>query len=48
LLISDGDYWALVQSSISRIFLGAIVLLITLQGLALILGYRRSSIASSE
>jgi putative tricarboxylic transport membrane protein len=41
LLISQGDYWVLLQSSISKIFIGAIVLLALLQGAAWLFGFRR-------
>ncbi len=41
LTISNGDWWILVQGAMSKIFLGAIVLLVVLQGAAWVLGFRR-------
>jgi len=41
LIISDGNWGALLQDAFSRIFIGAIVLLAVLQGLAWWLGFRR-------
>jgi putative tricarboxylic transport membrane protein len=41
LTISDGDWWVLVQGAMSKIFLGAVVLLLALQSAAWLLGFRR-------
>ena len=41
LTISDGDWWILVQGAMSKIFLGAVVLLVLLQSAAWLLGFRR-------
>jgi putative tricarboxylic transport membrane protein len=41
LTISNGDWWILVQGAMSRIFVGAIVLLVILQCGAWLLGFRR-------
>jgi putative tricarboxylic transport membrane protein len=41
LTISNGDWWILVQGAMSKIFLGAVVLLVVLQGAAWVLGFRR-------
>ena len=41
LTISDGDWWILVQGAMSKIFLGAVVLLGALQTAAWLLGFRR-------
>lgn len=43
LTISNGDWWILVQGAMSKIFIGAIVLLVVLQCAAWLLGFRRSS-----
>ena len=45
LTISNGDWWILVQGAMSKIFVGAIVLLVVLQCAAWLLGFRRSSAA---
>ena len=44
LIITDGDYWALAQSAISKVFLGAIVLLVALQAVAWLLGFRKKAL----
>ena len=41
LTISDGDWWILLQGAMSKIFLGAVVLLVCLQLAASYLGFRR-------
>ena len=41
LTISNGDWWVLVQGAMSKIFLGAVVLLVVLQGAAWVFGFRR-------
>ena len=41
LIITDGDWWALAQAAVSKVFIGALVLLALLQGTAWLLGYRR-------
>lgn len=41
LTISNGDWWILVQGAMSKIFIGAIVLLAVLQSAAWLFGFRR-------
>ena len=41
LVISDGDYWGLLKGGASKIFVGALLLLLLLQGVAWLLGYRK-------
>ena len=41
LTISQGDWWVLLQGAMSKIFLGAVVLLLLLQSAAWLLGFRR-------
>ena len=41
LTISNGDWWILVQGAMSKIFIGAVVLLAVLQGAAWLFGFRR-------
>lgn len=41
LIISEGDYMGLLRGGASKLFFGAVVLLIVLQGLAWALGYRK-------
>jgi putative tricarboxylic transport membrane protein len=41
LMISDGDWWVLLQGAMSQIFLGAVALLVVLQGAAWIMGFRK-------
>jgi putative tricarboxylic transport membrane protein len=41
LTISNGDYWILVHSAFSRIFVGAVLLLVVLQGAAWYFGFSR-------
>jgi len=48
LTISDGDWWVLLQGAMSKIFLGALTLLLALQGAAWLLGFRRKMIAVSD
>ena len=43
LTISQGDWWALLQGAMSKIFLGAVVLLLLLQSAAWVLGFRRKT-----
>ena len=48
LTISNGDWWILVQGAMSKIFLGAIVLLALLQGAAWVFGFRRKMAEDAE
>jgi putative tricarboxylic transport membrane protein len=48
LTISNGDWWALAQGAMSKIFLGAIVLLAVLQGAAWFFGFRRRMIEDAD
>lgn len=48
LMISDGDWWILVQGAMSKIFLGALLLLLVLQGSAWLLGFRRKNAAEID
>ena len=48
LTISNGDWWVFVQSSMSKIFIGAILLLVVLQSAAWVFGYRRKFAAEPE
>jgi putative tricarboxylic transport membrane protein len=48
LTISNGDWWILVQGAMSKIFIGAVVLLVVLQGAAWLLGFRRKTVADAE
>lgn len=48
LTISNGDWWILVQGAMSKIFLGAIVLLAVLQGAAWLFGFRRKMAEDAE
>ncbi len=41
LVISDGDYWGLLKGGASKIFVCALLLLLLLQGVAWLLGYRK-------
>jgi putative tricarboxylic transport membrane protein len=41
LTISQGDWWVLLQGAMSKIFLGAVLLLVLLQSAAWLLGFRR-------
>jgi putative tricarboxylic transport membrane protein len=41
LTISQGDWWVLLQGAMSKIFLGAVLLLFLLQSAAWLLGFRR-------
>jgi putative tricarboxylic transport membrane protein len=41
LTISQGDWWVLLQGAMSKIFLGAVLLLLLLQSAAWLLGFRR-------
>ncbi len=44
LTISNGDWWVLVQGAMSKIFIGAIVLLVVLQSAAWLFGFRRAAV----
>lgn len=48
LTISNGDYWILVQSAFSKIFLGAALLLVGLQALAWYFGFSRKVVREAE
>jgi putative tricarboxylic transport membrane protein len=48
LTISDGDWWILLQGAMSKIFLGALALLLFLQGAAWLLGFRRKMMADLD
>ncbi len=48
LIISDGSWTALLQGAFSKVFLGAILLLIVLQGIAWWLGLRRKDLNQKE
>ncbi len=48
LIITDGNYWALAQSAVSKVFIGAIVLLVALQALAWLLGFRQKLMDNTE
>ena len=44
LVISDGDYGIFVQGAFSQVFVGAIVLLVLLQGVAWLFGFRKNAL----
>jgi putative tricarboxylic transport membrane protein len=48
LMISDGDWWILLQGAMSKIFLGALLLLLALQGFAWFLGFRSKDAADAD
>jgi putative tricarboxylic transport membrane protein len=48
LTISDGDYWILVHSAFSKIFVGAVLVLVLLQGIAWYFGFSRKAAAAAE
>ena len=48
LIISDGDYWALLQGAASRVIVGAALLLLVLQSIAWMLGFRKKMLAAAE
>jgi len=48
LTISNGDYWILVQSAFSKIFLGAVLLLVGLQAVAWYFGFSRKVVREAE
>jgi putative tricarboxylic transport membrane protein len=48
LTISDGDWWIFLQGAASRILLGAVALLLLLQGAAWLLGFRRKARAELD
>ena len=48
LTISNGDWWILVQGAMSKIFIGAVVLLAVLQGAAWVFGFRRKMAEDAE
>ena len=47
LIISDGDYWALLQGAASRVIVGAALLLLVLQSTAWMLGFRKKMLAAA-
>jgi putative tricarboxylic transport membrane protein len=48
LTISQGDWWILVQGAMSKIVIGALVLLIVLQGAAWMLGFSRKVVQKPD
>ena len=48
LIITDGNYWALAQAAVSKVFIGAIVLLLALQGMAWLLGFRKKLLDQAD
>jgi putative tricarboxylic transport membrane protein len=48
LTISNGDWWILVQGAMSKIVLGAVVLLVVLQSAAWVLGFRRKMVEGAK
>ncbi len=48
LTISNGDYWVLVQSAFSKVFLAAVVLIVAVQTAAWYLGGRRKAAAGER
>jgi putative tricarboxylic transport membrane protein len=48
LTISNGDWWILVQGGMSKIFIGAVVLLAVLQSAAWYFGFRRKMAEDAE
>ncbi|HEV8553311.1 MAG TPA: tripartite tricarboxylate transporter permease [Casimicrobiaceae bacterium] len=47
LIISEGDYWALLQGAASRVIVGAALLLLVLQSIAWALGFRKKMLAAA-
>jgi len=41
LIISDGDYWGLLRGGASKVFVGAVLFVVVLQGIAWAMGYRK-------
>jgi putative tricarboxylic transport membrane protein len=48
LTISKGDWWALAHGAMSKIFIGAIILLVVLQGAAWLFGFRRDAVSNAD
>jgi putative tricarboxylic transport membrane protein len=48
LVISKGDWWALAQGALSKIFIGAIILLVALQVAAWVFGFRRGVVSDAD
>ena len=48
LVISDGDYGIFLQGAFSQVFVGAIVLLVVLQGAAWVFGFRKKAFREIE
>ena len=41
LIISDGDYMGLLRGNAAKLFVGAVVVMVLLQGVAWAMGYRK-------
>jgi putative tricarboxylic transport membrane protein len=48
LTISNGDYWILVHSAFSKIFVGAVLVLVALQGIAWYFGFSRKAVRAAQ